>query len=400
MAIILNTTGRYENMEQIENSLRKLEQWIEDNHYKGYEPFDGLSSYLYPYTFGNLLLERILQQLVRQSPINLRPLFGVKPLESTKGRGYIAWGYLNMYKTTGSAQYKDKAVASLDWLDRNRAPGHEFHSWGNHFEYSARGGRIPKYEPTIVWTSLMGQVYLDAYEILEDTHYLEIAKSICSWILGLSRESTPDGDCLSYVAYNQNSIHNSNMLGAAMLARTYKKTRNEEYVKVAKSAMGYSCAGQLPDGAWYYGEAEKFHWVDNFHTGYNLDALKCYIDNSGDESFKENLIRGFKFFKDHFFEINGLPKYYHNRAYPIDIQCASQAIDTLVKFSVYDEGNLSLAQKVAEWTIKNMQDTSGYFWYRILPLMKVKIPMIHWGQATMYKALSHLLLEKSKRASC
>jgi hypothetical protein len=38
-----------------------------------------------------------------------------------------------------------------------------------------------------------------------------------------------------------------------------------------------------------------------------------------------------------------------------------------------------------------MQDAGGYFYYRILPLKKVRIPMIHWGQATMFKALAHLL---------
>ncbi len=383
-------------MERIERSLKKLEQWIEDHNYKGYEPFDGLSSYLYPVVKGNLLLERILQQLIRQSPINLRPLFGVKPLESTKGRGYIAWGYLKMYALSGDEEYKNKAVSCLEWLDKNKAPCYETHSWGNHFEYSSRGGRIPKYEPTIVWCSLIGQAFLDAYETLEDERYLGIAKSVCSWILSLSREETPHGDCLSYVAYTQSSIHNSNMLGAALLARTYKLTGNEEYAEVAKSAMGYSCAGQLPDGAWYYGEAEKYHWVDNFHTGYNLDALKCYIENTGDEFFRENLTKGFIYFKKHFFKDDGLPKYYHNRAYPLDIQCASQAIDTLVNFSDSDKDNLELAKKVAGWTIENMQDPSGYFWYRILPKMKVKIPMIHWGQATMYKALATLLLEKDK----
>lgn len=378
--------------ELLENSINKLEKWIEDHDYKGYEPFDGLSSSLRSLTFGNLLLERILQQLVRQSPINLRPLFGVKPLESTKGRGYIAWGYLKLFRLTGKQEYKDKAIKSLEWLDINKSPLYSRHSWGNHFEYSARGGRIPKYESTIVWTSLIGQVFLDAFEIFDDKKFLEIAISACEWILSLSRLQTNYGICLSYTAGSEGStIHNSNMLGAAMLARTAKFTDNMSALKIAKDAMEYSCTGQLSDGAWYYGESSMFHWIDNFHTGYNLDSLKCYIDNTGDKTFEENLARGYKYFRANFFEENGRPKYYHNRAYPIDIQCASQAIDTLANFSEYDETSLEIAVKVAKWTIDNMQDDTGYFWYRILPKMKVKIPMIHWGQATMYKALSSLL---------
>jgi hypothetical protein len=377
--------------EILEKSIQKVERWVEEHDYKGYEPFDGLSSFLFPLTFGNLFLERILQQLIRQSPINLRPFLGVKAQESTKGRGYMAWGYLNMLRFIGDQQYKEKAVKCLNWLIENKAPGYSKHSWGNHFEYSSRGGRIPKYEPTIVWTSLIGQVFLDAYEIFEDEKYLKIAISICDWILDLHREKTNSGACFGYIPYGKSLINNSNMLGAAMLARTAKFTLNTKYLKVAKEAMKFSCSHQLPDGAWYYGEASNQRWIDNFHTGYNLDSLKCYIDNTGDKDFEENLYRGYRYFKNTFFENSGRPKYYQNRAYPIDIQCASQAIDTLVCFSEYDKSSLELALKVAKWTIDNMQDESGYFYYRILPWIKVKAPMLHWGQATMYKALTHLL---------
>lgn len=389
-----------DSKEMLEKSIRKVEKWIEDHDYKGYEPFDGLSSCLRPLTFGVLFLEQVLQQTIRQSPVNLRSLLGVKPLDSTKGRGYMAWGYLKMLKVNGNQQYEEKAVKCLGWLIENKCSRYSKPSWGNHFEYSSRGGRIPKYEPTIVWTSLIGQAFLDGFEILGDNKYLEIAESICDWILELPRNQTDSGICLNYTGVGDGNctIHNSNMLGAAMLARTSKLTGgNAEFLKVAGDAMKYSCSRQLSNGAWYYGHASKYHWVDNFHTGYNLNALKCYNENSNDKSFEENLDRGYKYFKNNFFEPSGRPKYYHNRAYPIDIQCASQAIDTLVYFSENDESSLELAIKVAKWTIENMQDKTGYFYYRILPRRKVKIPMIHWGQATMYKALTCLLSKINKQ---
>ena len=68
-----------------------------------------------------------------------------------------------------------------------------------------------------------------------------------------------------------------------MLARTAKHTGNREYLEVARSAMEYSVTRQLPDGSWWYAEYPNHQWIDNFHTGYNLDSLKCYIENSGDE---------------------------------------------------------------------------------------------------------------------
>lgn len=372
-------------------SINGVEKWMEEHNYKGYEPFDGLLSYLRPLAFGNCFLEQVLQQSIRQCPFNLRPFLGIKPQESTKGMGYISRGYLNMYKITGNQKYKDKTDYCLEWLIKNRTQTYKQYSWGNHFDYASRGGKIAMYEPTIVWVSLICHAFLDAYETFKDEKYLDVAKSSCRWIIELPREKTDSGTCLSYVMPEQSSIHNSNMLGAGLLARTAKITNDRTNLPAAKEAMNYSCTRQNPDGAWYYGPEKKHHWVDNFHTGYNLDALKCYIDNSGDKAFEENLTRGYQYFKNHFFKKNGLPKYYHNRAYPLDIQCASQAIDTLTYFSDNDKSSLELAQKVADWTIDNMQDKSGYFYYRILPMNTVKIPMIHWGQATMFKSLTYLV---------
>ncbi len=374
-----------------ENSLEKVERWVEENRYMGYEPFDGLSSFLRPVTMNNILAERLLQQLVRQCPINLRPVLGVKPQESTKGRGYMAWGYLKRFRATSERQYLTKVQSCFDWLLQHKAPGYVKPSWGNHFDFTSRAGRLPKQEPIIVWTSLIGQVFLDAYQLLHDKKYLETAVMICDWILDLPRERTSSGSCISYVAFTQSSIHNSNMLGAAMLARTAKYTGNKDMLRVSRDAMQYSCSRQLPDGSWYYGEGLKTRWIDNFHTGYNLDSLKCYIDSTGDTTYRENLERGFRYYKSHFFENSGRPRYYHNRVYPVDIQCASQAIDTLAYFADQDKEALLLAQRVANWTIDNMQDRKGYFYFRQLPGIKSRTPMLHWGQATMYKALAHLL---------
>jgi rhamnogalacturonyl hydrolase YesR len=378
----------------LEQSIRKVEKWVEDHDYKGYEPFDGLSSYLRPLAFRNLFLERVLQQLGRQNPINLRPLLGVKPLESTKGQWYMACGYLNMFKLSGDNTYMERAFRCLAWLDDNKAPKYANHSWGNHFEYVSRGGRIPKYEPTIVWTSLIGQAFLDAYEVFGKRRHLEIIDSIRTWILSLPKERTGRGTCLSYVAYEQSSIHNSNMLGAAFLAGAARLKGDKVGLDEAREAMEYSCSRQLENGAWYYGEDPKYHWVDNFHTGYNLDSLKRYVNATSEDQHKEKLLTGYRFFRNHFFEDGGRPKYYHNRAYPIDIQCASQAIETLTEFSDLDSEALPLACKVAAWTIDNMQDHDGHFYYRIYPSgIKAKAPMIHWGQATTYKALASLLLK-------
>ena len=60
---------------------------------------------------------------------------------------------------------------------------------------------------------------------------------------------------------------------------------------------------QNRDGSWFYGEAPKYHWIDSFHTGYNLDSLKRYVDSTNEKEFVGHLSRGYKYFKHNFFEI-------------------------------------------------------------------------------------------------
>src|SRR3990172_7622136 len=125
---------------EIEASLDRVQQWVEAHRYRGYEPFDGLSSWFRPLTFGNLLGQRLLLQLIRQSPVNLRPLMGLTPKESTKGRGYMAHGNLYRYQSTRDSAYLRKAETCLDWLDHHKVPRFTKHSWSNHFDFASRGG--------------------------------------------------------------------------------------------------------------------------------------------------------------------------------------------------------------------------------------------------------------------
>jgi hypothetical protein len=373
---------------RLENSLTRVIDWVQRHNYRGYEPADGNASALFPLTGGRVWPMRVVQQVVLRSPFNIRPLIGLRPHESSIGRGYMAWAYLIMCRRGAPAAIRAEAVLCLSWLIEHRAPGHAEFCWGDPYEYATRSGRRPFGAPILIWTALIGLAFLEAFEALGDVKYLGVAESVGRWISDLPIEHTSSGSCLSYNAYTQNSIHNSNAMGAAFLARLGAMTGNRDAVSLSRRTMEYTCARQLPDGAWYYGEEPKYHWFDNFHTGYNISALKVYQDALGDRSFEPVLLRGLQFFKDHFFEADGAPKYFHDRLYPIDIQCAAQAIETLVAVSDLDPESLPLALRTADWTISNMQAADGHFNYRKLKRLTVTAPMLHWGQGTMSKALA------------
>jgi hypothetical protein len=378
---------------RIFESIERLSQWLEENDYRGYDTFDGLSaSLLRPLTFDNKYLRIALQQSVRRFPLNLRPMLGIHKEHSSKAMGFLARGFVRLHKTTGDPVWANKASLALQWLIDNQLPGYSGACWGNHFDYQSRSSYVTKNVPSVVWTSLIGHAFLDAYEHFQNQSFLEIAVSSCEHIQrDLRAHQEGSTLCIHYFPTTTHQVHNANTLGASMLARTYSYTQNESYLTMAKKAMQYTAKYQRADSSWYYGEAANLHWVDNFHTAYVLDCFKHYGDSTGDNRFDQQVMNGYQYWKRTFFLSDGSPMYYSHKTLPLDIQCSSQAIDTLVFFSDRDPGSLLLAQKVAQWTIENMQDRSGYFYYRrYSPWLVNKTPTLHWGQATMLCALAGL----------
>jgi polysaccharide biosynthesis protein VpsJ len=378
---------------QVYESISRLSGWLEKNEYRGFDTFDGLSARLLrPFTFNNKYLRIALQQVVRRFPVNLRPLIGVAKSHSTKGMGFLARGFVRLHQATGDTAWRDKAEFTLQWLIDHKAPGYTGAAWGNHFDYQSRVSYVPKGVPSIVWTSLIGHAFLDAHGDFHDDCFLEAAVSACEHILhDLSTFAEGDSLCISYFPKQSVQVHNANTLGAGLLARTYAHTRKESYRVLAQKAIQYTAGHQRPDFSWYYGEPSGLHWVDNFHTAYVLDSLKYYAEGTGDCQFDGKLKAGYEYWKSTFFLADGTPKYYDHKTLPLDIQCCSQAIDTLVFFNDSDPDALELALKVAQWTIRNMQDRTGYFYYRRYSRWLVnKTPTLHWGQATMLCALAGL----------
>jgi rhamnogalacturonyl hydrolase YesR len=379
---------------QLYESILLLSDWLERNDYRGYDTFDGLSTpLLRPLTFDKPLLRIALQQAVRRFPINMRPLLGIPVSRSTKGMGFLARGFIRLYEATGDTAWQNKADSAFQWLLQNVSGGYAGACWGNHFDYQSRTGYAPKGLPSVVWTSLVGHAFLDAYDHYQEQGFLDTAISSCEHILtdlGAFSEGN-DSVCIRYFPGSPSKVHNANTLGASLLARTYSYTKHEPFRAEAEKSIRYTARSQRDDASWYYGEAPNLHWVDNFHTAYVLDCFKYYEQGTGDRQFNKHLMTGYQYWKNTFFLEDGTPKYYSQKTLPLDIQCCSQAIDTLMFFRDLDPEAPRLALKVAQWTIKNMQDKTGYFYYRRYSRWIVnKTPTLHWGQATMLSALASL----------
>jgi len=111
-----------------------------------------------------------------------------------------------------------------------------------------------------------------------------------------------------------------------------------------RKVVSFACKHQQESGAWAYSPLPCHQWVDNFHTGYNLECLYTYQLVSGDKTFRQNLEKGTDYYLNTFFQDSGLPKYYNNNRYPIHMHTTAQLIVTLSKLNLMGE-NKKLADK-------------------------------------------------------
>ncbi len=326
-------------------------------------------------------------QFLKRFPLNLRPMFFIKKDYNPKGLGLFLYGYVKLYCITQEKCYLEK----IDWITsllvNLRCSAYEHFSWGYNFDWQNYRYLFPKETPTTVNTSFIADAFIDAYEALNNSRFLDIARSACDFLLkDQYLTKTNDSICFSYTPMDQSKVHNANMLAARLLARVFSITQEEELWEHARKAVNYTMSAQRQDGAWYYGERHVQKYIDNFHTGFVLESLNDYISYTNDMSHSDNLRRGLKFYSNHLFLPNGTPKYFHDRVYPIDTHNI-QALITFVKLqNVMD--NTHLLQRISSWIIDHMQDKSGYFYYRRGKYLTNKIPYIRWGQAWAFHALT------------
>lgn len=391
-------------------SFKRLKDYCEKEHYKGWDPFDGLNSKVFqalPLFKKSALCREIVIQGFKRNPINLRRVAIVPKEYNAKGIGLFLQGYCNLVKvvrkrpelaeqlgTEEDLLIKVKEIAEL--LISLQSKG-DYHGacWGYNFDWQARGGLFfPKFTPTVVATQFCATALMEAYELTGDKKYLDTALTSAEFVMqDLHRHSCDGGFLFSYSKLPGNdTVFNASLLGSRLLAYCYHYTGKEEYKEAAEASVAACCKAQSPDGSWIYGLGSTQGWIDSYHTGYNLDGLIGYEKMTGDSSFHEHIVKGYDYYKTHFFDEDGEPWHFIGRKYPIDIHCPGQLLVTMSRLHQYSEDQ-RLADKVINWAVNNMQDRKGYFYYQLKKPVSTKISYMRWSNAFMFSAISYYLLE-------
>lgn len=384
-------------MSYIHDSFYSLRKYCEVEDFRGWDPYDGLNAPIVKYLpFKNSKFFRLSWiQSFKRSPINLHKIFSVPKGYNPKGLALFLSGYANLYLVNA----EDAALKMVDYLASKllelQSAGFSGACWGYNFDWQSRTFFIPANMPNVVVSSFCGQAFLDAYQVTKNEEYLRVAVSVTEFIRqDLNRSNEGDVFCFSYSPMDTSRVFNASLLAAAFLARVYSFNQDHNLKEYAKQAVGYVCRHQNVEGSWFYGMDTNQHWIDGFHTAYNLEAIHDYMRHTQDLEYQPNFDSGLDFYTGHFFTMEGKPKYYFDNVYPIDVHCAAELCVLMAKTGLFSKHE-SLVKGVLSWTIANMQSEKGYFYYQKTPRFTNKIPYMRWANAWMFYGLSRYLRAES-----
>lgn len=394
----------------INNSFKILKTYCENEEYKGYDPYDGLNSSLFqslPFIRKNSFCRLAWIQLFKRLPFNLRQFVGIKKDYNAKGLGLFLTAYCDLYRldinTLRSLNLSHCEIKYIikflaDKLLELKSNGYSGACWGYNFDWQARAFFQPIGTPTVVASTFIGYALLDAYDILKDELYKDVAISVKDFILNdLNRTYDDNGDfAFSYSPLDSTQVFNASLLGSRMLSRLYSFTGDDNLLVEAKKSVQFCINHQRNDGSWGYGILPFHSWIDNFHTGYNLECIYEYQKYSGDKSYSYNIDKGLDYYLNTFFTKEGIAKYYNDSLYPVDIHASAQLVITLDRLGEYND-NKDLIDRVFRWTISNMQSKKGFFYFQKKKYLTSKIPYMRWSQAWMFAALSKIICIKTYR---
>jgi len=380
---------------EVKVSFEKLAAYCELNDYQGFDPYDGLSSKFFrslPLINKNRLARLVWIQGFKKLPFNLRPLFGINKEYNPKALGLFLSGYVLLYRETPQKDYLDRIAFLSDKILSLSTQGYSGNCWGYNFDWESKAFFLPRYTPTVVVSSYVANALLDAYDVYPDKRLIDAARSTCDFILkDLNRIYDDHGDFIfSYSKFDNSAVYNASLLGSRLLARVYSLTGEKFLLEEARKSVNYVCNCQKEDGSWTYGKLPFHQWIDNFHTGFNLECIHDFIKYSGDHTFDPFLKKGFRYYTDTFFTPEGIAKYYNNSIYPIDIHSPAQLVVTVCKLGLLKE-NIELVDRVLKWTIENMQSDKGFFFFQKRKYLTTRISYMRWSQAWMFYSLSNYL---------
>jgi hypothetical protein len=374
--------------ERTERAATRLAEAVDACDHCGWDPYDALSSPLVRTLARGRLARGAAIQALKRSPVNVRPLVGVRPRRHTKGLALFASAYARLDRLGLGAGHLARARALAHDLVARAVPAGAGAGWAYDFDVQTRWAFYPAGQPNAVVTTFVAHALLDVADATGDDELREVAHRA----LPFARErlvGERDGERFYvYFPGATTPIHNANLLVAGLFARC---SSGDDDLAIARDAVGYSLARQRPDGTWPYGEGHGLEWVDGFHTAYNLDALALWDERTRDARGRAALESGLDAYVERLFDEDGAPRATTAARHPIDIHAASSAIGTLSRLRERHPAALATAARVLDWTLRTMSRRDGRFAFQRHARRRISVPYVRWSDGHMLVAMASYL---------
>ena len=240
--------------------------------FSGYDPYDGLNSRLFR-SLGlhhSAFLRLVWTQFFKRSLVDFRPLAGVPKTFNAKAGALFLMGALRQ-PDAGSRSVCEELVRGLTECSLRTAHGM---AWGYPFDWQAQAFFAPKGTPNVVTTVYVGNALLDYYELHQDPTIEVYLTGIRDFILKeMVLWEKKDTLCFAYIPGQRTEVHNANLWAAAFLSRIQPLFPEAGAPEKIRKAVHFSLADITEAGHWPYGTRPHHRWMDNFHTGFNMEAL-------------------------------------------------------------------------------------------------------------------------------
>ena len=385
-------------------SIESLYQWVKHQNYYGWDPYDALNSKLITkLCLGSPYLEILATQLNKYSIVNFRPLLRVEKGIDVKGMALFAQAYSKMYTLTNDVKYKHDLLNCMLFLkEKSLVSVYGHNCWaGHYYNYrSANKSRLSPNIPDVITTSNVIKAAVESYTVLKRDDLIEMAKDGYEFFINSLLEKSPDGHF--YLKYtplsNDKIVINASAEGLHAICKLMSLFNIRDMKETAYNLAEFLIKNQNTDGSWVYSKYNngKVRIQLDFHQGFIIDSLLEYLPfaaSSQRDRVISSIQNGSKFYKEKQFLEDGRCHFRYPQKYPTDIHSQAQGIITFSKLTSLNNEFLGISTKIALWTILNMQDSAGHFYYQNYRFFKNKVPHMRWGQAWMMLALATYLTQ-------
>lgn len=342
--------------------IRKILNYIEEEDYKGYDPYDGLLS---PFSRLNIPIYRLLfQQILKRVGVGARKVLLIPKGHNPKGLALFLWSY---------AFLGDEPKARDVWelLKKYSIKTNNGIAFGYNFPWQSSVFFVPYGTPNIIATSFAVFALNYAKRVFQWNIDLKIFLPFYEKTLNIFRDE--NGFLwISYTPYDRLRIFNSSVLGA--LAYLMCGGYGEFAKEIAKTLQYY----QGEDGSWIYGlDRMTMKYIDNIHTAYNLWGLVGIRNMLKIDDFGGVILKGYEFYKNNLFDEAGFPL----------SKLGKKGFDThdlaasIITFKIF--GDIDRTKKLESWAVKKLVDKNG----RVHNGLKDKRVFIRWSVAWLLLSL-------------